>query len=131
MSGHSTYLANAICNWLRGTAMPSAPAGVYVALFNGDPTDAGTGGTEVTTSVRVAGRVAATFGAPASKAIANTAIVDFGNAAGAVASVTHFAIFDAASGGNMLGSNALNSGGGAISAGVAVNFAIGALTVTE
>lgn len=130
MSGNSTYVANALLNWVRGTAMPAAPAAVYIALFNGDPTDAGTGGTEVTATLRTAGRVAATFGAPSGKAIANTAIVDFGNAAGA-ATATHFAVFDAASAGNMLGSNPLSSGSGAISAGVAVNFAIGALTWGE
>lgn len=131
MSGDSTYLAQAKLNWLRGTAMPSAPAALYVALFNGDPTDAGTGGAEVTTSVRAAGRVAATFGAPSAKSMANSAAVSFGNAANAVASVTHFAVFDAATGGNMLGSNALGSGAGAISAGAAVSFAVGALTWSE
>ncbi len=131
MSGNSTYLAQAVLNWTRGTAMPTAPAALYVALFNGDPTDAGTGGTEVTTSVRTAGRVAATFGAPSGKSMANSAAVSFGNAANAVGSVTHFAVFDAASGGNMLGSNSLGSGAGAISAGAAVSFATGALTWSE
>jgi hypothetical protein len=130
MSGHSTYLATAVLNWVKGTTMPAAPAAVYVALFNGDPTDAGSGGTEVTTTIRTAGRVAATFGAVSSKAIANSALVDFGNAAG-TASVTHFAVFDAASAGNMLGSNALSSGSGSITSGTATNFAIGALTWGE
>jgi hypothetical protein len=130
MSGNSTYLGNAVLNWVRGTAMPTAPTTVYVALFNGDPTDAGTGGTEVTTTIRVAGRVAATFGAASAKSMSNSGTVSFGNAAGG-ATVTHFGVFDAASSGNMLGSNSLSSGGGAISAGAAVSFAIGALTWGE
>lgn len=131
MSGDSTYLAQAKLNWLRGAAMPSAPAALYVGLFAGDPTDAGTGGAEVTTSVRTAGRVAATFGAPSGKAMANSAAVNFGNSANAISNVTHFAVFDAASGGNMLGSNALASGGGAIPSGAAVSFAAGALAWNE
>jgi hypothetical protein len=130
MSGNSNYLGAAIEGWLKGTAMPTAPAGTYVALFNGDPTDAGTGGTEVTTTIRTAGRVAETFGAVAGKTMANNAIVSFGNAAGA-ATVTHFAVFDAASAGNMLGSNALTSGAGSVSAGALVSFAVGALTWAE
>jgi hypothetical protein len=129
MSGNSTYLGNAILNWVKGSAMPTAPTTVYVGLFNGDPTDSGSGGTEVTTTIRVAGRVAVTFGTVASKAMANNAIVNFG-AAAAGATVTHFGVFDAASAGNMLGSNAL-SGGGTISAGASVSFASGALTWSE
>ncbi|MCJ2085498.1 hypothetical protein MKK88_05750 [Methylobacterium sp. E-005] len=131
MSGNSTYLAQAVLNWARGTAMPTAPSALYVALFNGDPTDAGTGGTEVTTSVRTAGRVAAPYGAPSGKGMTNTSAVSFGNSANTVANVTHFAVFDAASGGNMLGSNPLASGGGAITAGSTVSFAAGALTWAE
>jgi hypothetical protein len=129
MSGNSTYLGNAILNWVKGSAMPTAPTTVYVGLFNGDPTDSGSGGTEVTTTIRVAGRVAVTFGTVASKAMAINAIVNFG-AAAAGATVTHFGVFDAASAGNMLGSNAV-SGGGTISAGASVSFASGALTWSE
>jgi hypothetical protein len=38
--------------------MPSAPATCYVALFNGSPK---TTGTEVTTTIRAAGRVAIAY----------------------------------------------------------------------
>jgi hypothetical protein len=130
MSGNSTYLGNAVLNWVRGTAMPTAPSAVYVGLFNGDPTDSGSGGTEVTTTIRVAGRVAATFGAASGKSISNTALVDYGTAAGG-ATITHFGVFDAASAGNMLGSNALSSGSGAVTTSTPVNFAIGALVWAE
>lgn len=131
MSGDSTYLAQLTLNWLRGTQMPTPPTALYVALFNGDPTDAGTGGTEVTTSVRTAGRVAAPYSAPSAKSMANSGTVSFGNSANAVGSVTHFAVFDAVTGGNMLGSNPLGSGAGAIASGALVSFAAGALTWAE
>lgn len=102
----SSYLASAIMNWMRGTTFPAAPSNVYVALFNGNPTVAGTSGTEVTTSVRAAGRLAAGFAAISGGKIANAANVDFGLSA-AGATITHIAIFSAASGGNMLGFKAL------------------------
>lgn len=104
----SNYLANAILNWHKGTAMPTAPTTVYVALFNGDPTAAGSGGTEVTTTIRVAGRVGIAWGTVASRAVSNNANVDFGAAAGG-ATVTHAAIFDASSAGNMLGFTPLDN----------------------
>lgn len=110
MSGLSTYLQSAILAWVKGTAMPTAPTAVYVALFSADPTDAGTLTNEVTTTVRAAGRVAATFGAISTaggaSAISNSAAVDFGTAAGGVV-VSDFGIFDAAANGNMIGSGTL------------------------
>ena len=104
----SNYLANAILGWIDGAAMPAAPTDVYVALFNGDPTVTGTAGTEVTTTLRVAGRLPATWGATAGRAKAISADINFGSAAGA-ADVTHAALFDAAAGGNMLTFTPLNN----------------------
>jgi hypothetical protein len=128
MAGMSAYLETAVLNWFRGTAFPAAPT-VYAALFNGDPTDAGTGGVETTTNVRAAGRPTVTLGAPVAgppRTSSNTAIVDFGNAAQA-ATFSHYALFDASAGGNMLNSAALNGGAQTVTAGTAVRFAIGGL----
>lgn len=104
----SNYLANEFLDWVKGNAIDSPPASVYVALFDGDPTASGSGGTEVTTTIRVAGRVAVTWGAIASRQIANSADVDFGTSAGN-ANVTHAALFDASSGGNMLAYSAVDN----------------------
>lgn len=129
MSGFSNYLQNAVLNYLKGTAMPAAPASVFVALFNGDPTDAGTGGSEVTTTIRTAGRVAAAFGAITSNtSMSNSAIVDFG-AAAAGATVTHFGLFSAATGGNLLASDTL-AAPQTVAVSNPVSFAIGSLTVS-
>ena len=80
----STYLTNAVLAWIKGGAMPTAPTAVYMSLHNGDCGPDGTSGTDVTTTVRVAGRVEVTFGAVAARKMSNDAIVDFGNSAGAV-----------------------------------------------
>lgn len=128
MSNLSTYTAEGLLNWLKGSAMPTAPTAVYIGLFSSDPTDANTGGTEVTTTIRVAGRLACTFGAIASKAMSNSAAIDFGNAAGG-ATVTHFAAFDAATVGNKLFSGALVTPR-TVTTGDPVKFIIGDLDVS-
>lgn len=98
----------------------------FVALFNGNPTS---GGTEVTTTIRPAGRLSASFGAPSpAGTIQNDAIVNFGTAAGA-ATVTHFAIYDAASAGNLIVFEALTGGTQSVLIGNAVSFAVGDLDV--
>ena len=62
MTGVSNYSADYMLNWLSGSlAMPAAPS-VYLAMFTGVGTDAGSGFTEVTggsyARVQVAGSVA-------------------------------------------------------------------------
>jgi hypothetical protein len=66
MAGLSDYSAQAFLNWMTGTSPIPALASRYLALFTAAPTaDAGTGGTEVSTSstgyarVQVAGALAA------------------------------------------------------------------------
>ena len=129
MSGLSNYTQAALLNWFKGTAMPAAPSGVYVGLFNGDPTDTGSAGAEVTTTIRPGGRVAATFGAlTGNTSMANSADVDFGAAAG-TATVSHFGLFSAASGGNLLASGAVAQSK-SVAATNLVKFATGSLTIT-
>lgn len=112
----SDYLEVALLDHvLRNTALTS-PTTVYVALFTVAPTDAG-GGTEVATGSYA--RTAATFGAASSgspSSISNSADVDFPTATANWGTIVAAAIFDAASGGNMLlwgdltTSKAVNSG---------------------
>ena len=135
MGGKSNYLEGKILNWLKGTAFGTAPAGLYVGLFTADPTDAGATTDEVTTTVRAAGRPAVSLGTLSSgtgaDTLANSAIVDFGAAAGAPGSaVTHVGIFDAASAGNMLYSAALTTPR-TVTVGAAVSFPIGAIVISE
>lgn len=135
MGGKSNYLEDKLLNWAKGSSMGSSPSGLYVRLFTADPTDAGSLTNEVTTTIRPGGGVAATFGsittASGGNTMANTAIVDFGNAAGAPSGpVTHFGVFDAATAGNMLWSAALTTPR-TVTLGSATAFAIGALVISE
>jgi hypothetical protein len=96
----SNYLANKVLtdNFDTGS--------VFVALYSSNPGNDGTGGTDVTNTIRAAGRPAGSFGAVAARAVSNDASVDFGTSAGAAA-VSHFGLWSAATGGNFLGGGAL------------------------
>ena len=109
MTVFSTYFRDGILSYLKGTALPTAPANLYVALYSVAPSRAGTGGTENTTSIRSAGRVAiASSGWDAveasgnSRQIKNTSAFSFGNADN-TASVVFIGLWDAATAGNFYG----------------------------
>jgi hypothetical protein len=122
----SDYLEDAVLDHVfRNTALTS-PTTVYAALFTAAPNDAG-GGTEV--SGNAYARVAATFGASSGGEIANSSAVTFDTATGSWGTVSHFAIFDAATDGNMLAHAALGASK-AIAADDTAEFAVGDLTVS-
>lgn len=124
MAAFSNYLESKIANWLKGTAFGTAPSIVYVALFNGSPTDTGSGGTELT----VVSRVAITLSPASAGATANSAQVDFGTASG-TATANFFGIFDANTSGNLLMYGAV-SPSKTINASDPVTIEIGGLTLS-
>jgi len=118
---------NTLLDWVTGKATPATAATRYVALYDGDPQAAGS---EVTTTIRVAGRVDLTtqMAVAGSGLAVNSADIDFGNAA-AGATVSHFAIMDAAVAGNIMASDALTGGTQTVSSGNPVSFSIGDLSL--
>jgi hypothetical protein len=126
----SKYLGNKLCQWLTGVDMPTAPANLYAALYNGDPKASGT---EVTTTIRAAGRVAIDWDTIADdgtdNVITNATATDFGNA-DADATVSYVALYDAASSGNLVASKTVVGGPLSVVAGAAVKFLAGDLTFT-
>lgn len=126
MAGMSDYLENKILDLtLRGVAF-TAPTSVYVALFTNDPTDAGTG-TEVSGGAYA--RQVMTFNAASNGSIANSSDVLFPVATASWGTVTHFAIYDAATAGNMLYSGALLVSK-AVASGDQIKIAAGDITVS-
>ena len=95
---------------LRGETFPKIN-NVYVALFTTDPGEDGSTGTEVTGGSYA--RKVSAFTAPVQvdgKANSyNNAEIDFGIATATWGNITHVALFDAATGGNMLYHEALVS----------------------
>lgn len=122
----SDYLENELLDHVFGGASYSAPATVYVGLFTAAPSDAG-GGTEVSGGSYA--RTACTFGTAASGTIANSANCEFPTATASWGTVTHMAIFDAASAGNMLAWSALTSSK-AVDTNDLLRFSAGQLTVS-
>lgn len=104
MSAFSSYVEDAIADWLDGTAMPAAPGTLYLALFTSDPQDDGSG-TEVSGGSYARQTMAITVGAPVvgtGTTISNTGNVVFPTATATWGNITHFGVFDAVSGGNLL-----------------------------
>lgn len=110
MSSFSDYTENLVLNWLLTTNSATRPTAWYVGLFTAAPSDTG-GGTEVTGNAyaRVAtGTISVTGTAPTTAT--NSAAIEFAAASGGNwGTVTHAAIFDASTGGNMLAWAALTT----------------------
>lgn len=110
MSSFSDYTENLVLNWLLTTNSATRPTAWYVGLFTAAPSDAG-GGTEVAGNAyaRVAtGTISVTGTAPTTAT--NSAAIEFAAASGGNwGTVTHAAIFDASTGGNMLAWAALTT----------------------
>jgi len=83
------------------------PATVYLGLSTADPTDDASGLAEPSGNGYV--RKAITFGAAASREIAQSGDVTFDQASGSWGTITHYALFDAESAGNMLAHGALGA----------------------
>ena len=126
MSAMSDYLENKFLDHFTGTASTSSPSTVYLALATATFADDASG-TEL--SGNNYSRQSITFGSAASGSISNNAAVEFPAATGNQGTITHFAIFDAASSGNMLFHGAFASGK-AIESGDILKVASGSLTIT-
>lgn len=140
MSAFSDYLeANILNATLRGVAFPTPPTTTYIALFTSDPLDDGSGTelTNVTAPGYARAPVTSSSGwtAPAAPTpssattISNTGTIEFPEATDDWAGpITHFAIFDTLTGGNML-YHAVMTTPRTISLGDVLRFSAGSLIV--
>ena len=99
MSAMSDYLENEILDHILGTGAYTMPSAVYVGLATATFADDNSG-TELTGNGYA--RVAATFNAAASGTADNDAAIEFSAATASWGTVSHFGLFDASSGGNLL-----------------------------
>lgn len=127
MAGKSDFLENELLDHVLRNSAYTPPATVYAGLYTAAPTDAG-GGTEV--SGNAYARTAITFAVASGGATSNSADVTFPTPSGSWGTVTHFGVFDASSGGNLLYWGAL-SASQAIASGNIVKFPSGDIDVTE
>ena len=110
MSSFSDYAENLTLKYLFTTDSVTRPTAWYVGLFTAAPSDAG-GGTEVSGSAyarTVTGTMSVSGTSPTN--CTNDAAIEFPAASGGNwGTVTHVAIFDASTSGNMLGWAALTT----------------------
>jgi hypothetical protein len=137
MPGKSDFLETSVLNTvLRGVAFPTL-TNCHISLHTADPTDAGTG-TEVSGGsyarvqvTRTTGSWAAPADSAGAQSTSNSAAITFASPSANWGTVTYFAIWDAATGGNMLYSGALTTSRTINNGDQAPSFASGALVVTE
>jgi hypothetical protein len=131
MSAASNYLENAILNNVLGQAAMPSIANTHIALFTAGPDDSG-GGTEVSGSgyarVNLANNTTS-WPTTSTGTKANGTNIVFPTAAGSWGTITHFGIFSAASGGNLLFHGSLGTAK-SVGSGDAPSFPIGSLTIT-
>lgn len=94
----SSYIDNKLIDHLLGSGTYTKPSSLYVALYVGDPNS---GGTEISTSGSAYTRKLATFSISTNTA-RNTADIEWSIATSNWGTITHAAIYDASTGGNML-----------------------------
>lgn len=105
MGSFSDFLENELLDHVLGNAAYAAPSTVYVALSTADPLDTGAGMAEPSGFAYARQPVTnnlTNWPAAAGGAKANANLVAFPEATGSWGTITHFAIFDAITSGNML-----------------------------
>lgn len=106
MSAMSDFLEVKILDHITGRTAYTKPSAVYLGLSTGDFTDTGSGSSEISgngyTRVQVAFDAATVGTGAAASTTQNTSAIDFPSATGNQGTISHWALFDAATSGNML-----------------------------
>lgn len=132
MGSFSDFLELEVLDQIFGALDYAEPATLYIALSTADPTEDGSGLAEPAGGSYARKSVdnnKTTWTTAAAGALANAIAIEFVQATGDWGTITHFAIMDAASGGNMLGYGVLGTAK-AIDNGDTARFAIGELDIT-
>ena len=114
----SQYMATQILNWVRGTAMPAAPTGLFVTIHSASPTNDGSAANITSTVTGNNNRIqlpqadlaaiTSVGGGGFERLNAQTVIITNSAVNGSSAFASHAAIWDANTGGNLLLHDALS-----------------------
>jgi hypothetical protein len=108
MGGFSGYWESKILDHLFGKGSYTPPT-IYVGLSTADPTDDGTGLAEPSGNAYARVQTSTSdWNAASNGSLDNTNDITFDLATGSWGTITHFALFDAATAGNMLAHGALS-----------------------
>lgn len=131
MTEASVFLENAFLDHITGKTSYTQPT-AYVALCTAAPNDASTGSTITEanyTSYARATTAGSDWNAASSGSADNANAITFPECTGGSNTITHYAIVDASSAGNVLVYGALDSSL-AVSSGITPSFAAGSLAIT-
>jgi hypothetical protein len=108
MGGFSDYWENKILDHIFGKGSYTPPT-IYVGLSTADPSDDGSGLAEPSGNAYARAQTSACdWNAASSGSLDNAGNITFTQATGNWGTITHFALFDAATAGNMLTYGALS-----------------------
>ena len=129
MVAKTDYTEKAVLDWVLLGATPTRPSAIYLALHTADPTETGSTAELVGNGYA---RLAVTFGAGVSGAgTATSTNAQLFTASGSgFGTVTHASLWDSLTTGNCLYKGSL-AASKAVAAGDQLNFAAGAIVVTE
>lgn len=133
MADITTAYRQAIVNYLRGNGAPTAISDIFLDIYNGDPQGAGSSVLNTITGSSTRSSVKSALGAAtaASPSVSsNASQIAIAASASAGATITHIALFDAATGGNLIGSKALTSGSQVVVTGNPVNIPASSLQIS-
>ncbi len=123
------YLEDKVLRHVLTNTAYTSPTTIYVGLFTVAPTDTG-GGTEVSTTSTGYARQTGTFSVSGTGTTAsNSVAIEYPTATASWGTIVAVALFDAASGGNMLMYSTLNTNR-TINSGDIFRIPAGSLTVT-
>jgi hypothetical protein len=128
MANLSLYSQNKLVDWITGKANMPASATTYLALFNGDPSGAGSEVTLTICSARIAISSAMSSSTGGAGSSSNASDLTWTTSALAGATVSYVAAYDAVTAGNLLWYRSVTSN--AVSAGNMVKILAGQLSVT-
>jgi len=130
MGSFSNFWENEILDHIFGKGTYTPPSNIYVALSTTDPTDSGSGISEPSGGSYARKSTApADWDAAVSGTVDNANAITFVEATGSWGAITHFALYDALTGGNMLAHGALTTSK-IIDDGDVASFAAGDLDVS-
>jgi len=125
----SNYLENKWLGHVLKTSAYTQPSTLYLALSTADPLDDGSGIAEPSGNNYARAACTSSFAAAATRAVTTDVDITFNQASGSWGTITHWAIFDDVSAGNMLAHGDFTTSK-VVSAGVTPKVTSGNLTVS-
>lgn len=129
MSSFSDYAEGAILDHLFSLSAGYAQPTIYLAVSTADPTDTGGGTAEPSGNGYARVATAASDWSRTGNVVDNANELSFPEATGSWGTLTHFALYDAATGGNMIAHAAMDTSK-AIAANETLRFPAGNITFT-